>query len=274
MLSRKLDEARAAFERGDVEAARRAHGERAEGSAGKGAGEHGATERHTQGRGQYIKSIVYGGLDGIITTFAVVAGVAGAKLAAGIVLIMGFANLIADGISMAVGDYLSTKSENEYNETERKREEWEVENYPEGEKQEMVEIYTDKGMEQNDAETMVDILSRNRKVWVDVMMAEELGILEETESPLRNAVATFFSFALFGFIPLVAYVLAQFAPLLGAYSFLLACILTALTLFVLGALKVYITGRSWLLSGLEMLVVGGIAAVAAYAVGAALSGLA
>ena len=77
---------------------------------------------------------MYGGLDGIITTFAVVAGVAGASLSSGVVLILGFANLIADGLSMAIGDYLSTKAENEYNKAERAREKWEVENYPEGEK--------------------------------------------------------------------------------------------------------------------------------------------
>lgn len=68
--------------------------------------------------GKYIKSLVYGGLDGIITTFAVVSGVAGASLAVRVVIILGFANLLADGISMAVGDYLSTKSENEYAESD------------------------------------------------------------------------------------------------------------------------------------------------------------
>ncbi len=271
MITRRLDQAREAFERDDIEAAKQAH---QGGSRSSGTQDGQATEKHTQERGKYIKSIVYGGLDGIITTFAVVAGVAGAKLAAGVVLIMGFANLIADGISMAVGDYLSTKSENEYNAMERRREEWEVEHYPDGEKQEMVEIYTDKGMGTEDAQSMVDILSRNEKVWVDVMMVEELGILEETESPLHNAVATFLSFAAFGFIPLLAYVVAQFVPVVGGFSFLAACVLTGLTLFLLGALKVYITGRNWLKSGIEMLLVGGVAAVAAYAVGAALQGLA
>jgi VIT1/CCC1 family predicted Fe2+/Mn2+ transporter len=267
MLSRNLEAARKAWQKGDPEASRRAH----EPAAGENAG---PDEEHTQERGKYIKSIVYGGLDGIITTFAVVAGVAGASLSAGVVLIMGFANLIADGISMAVGDYLSTKSENEYNAMERKREAWEVEHYPEGEKQEMAELYTAKGMAEEDAHRVVDILSRNKQVWVDVMMVEELGIMEESESPLSNAFATFLSFALFGFIPLLAYVLAQFIEPLTSSSFLLACLLTGGTLFVLGSLKVFITGRNWFKSGLEMLIVGGIASAAAYGVGAALSGLA
>ena len=266
MFSRNIDEARKAFQKGDPEASRTAHAAQAAAT--------GPTEKHTQGRGKYIKSIVYGGLDGIVTTFAVVAGVVGASLSAGVVLILGFANLIADGLSMAVGDYLSTKSENEYNAMERQREEWEVEHYPEGEKQEMVELYTARGMAEEDAHEIVERLSRNRTVWVDVMMVEELGIIEESESPLSNAVATFLSFGVFGFIPLLAYIVAQFFPPLASSSFLLACLLTGGTLFVLGSLKVFITGHKWLISGLEMLIVGGIASAAAYGVGAALSGLA
>jgi VIT1/CCC1 family predicted Fe2+/Mn2+ transporter len=157
---------------------------------------------------------------------------------------------------------------------ERRREEWEVDNYPEGEKREMVELYTDKGMDPEDAHQVVELLSRNRNVWVDVMMMEELGIIQETESPLSNAVATFLSFAVFGFIPLATYVLAQFIPSIAASSFLVACGLTGGTLFVLGSLKVFITGRNWLKSGLEMLIVGGIASAAAYGVGVLLSGAA
>ena len=138
----------------------------------------------------------------------------------------------------------------------------------------MVELYTARGMAEEDAHEIVERLSRNRTVWVDVMMVEELGIIEESESPLSNAVATFLSFGVFGFIPLLAYVVAQFFPPVASSSFLLACLLTGGTLFVLGSLKVFITGRKWLISGLEMLIVGGIASAAAYGVGVALSGLA
>jgi VIT1/CCC1 family predicted Fe2+/Mn2+ transporter len=217
--------------------------------------------------------MIYGGLDGIITTFAVVAGVAGAALTGGIVLILGFANLIADGMSMAIGDYLSTKAEREYNEKERERETWEVEHYPEGEKLEMIELYMAKGMSEEDARSMTDILARNKKAWIDVMMVEELGIVQEDESPVKNALVTFFSFFIFGFIPLAAYVASSFIPGIKSISFLLACIMTGITLFILGALKVRVTGRNWLASGLEMLVVGGLAAASAYLIGHLLSGL-
>ena len=261
MITRNLDKAREAFKSGSIEASRAAH------SAG-------APESHTQAQGRYLKSVVYGGLDGIITTFAVVAGVAGASLSAGVVLILGFANLVADGISMAIGDYLSSKAEREYEAAERKREAWEVEHYPDGEKKELVELYEGKGVTRADAESMVGILARHPRAWVDVMMVEELGIVTSSESPLANAVATFLSFAVFGFIPLLTHVLATFLPVLRANSFLLASVLTGVTLFVLGAIKVRITGRNWFLSGLETLIIGGVAAAAAYGIGALLGGLA
>ncbi len=262
MISRNLDKAREAFEKGDINESIKAHQRKD------------APEEHNQEQGQYIKSLIYGGLDGIITTFAVVAGVAGASLSSGIVLILGFANLIADGLSMAVGDYLSTKAEIEYKQKERERETWEVENYPEGEKEELIELYMDKGMSFEDASTVTEIISKNKKTWVDIMMVEELGLIEENESPIKNALVTFFSFSVFGFIPLGAYVLSTFISSFQNSTFLIASILTGLTMFTLGALKVRMTGKNWFLSGLEMLVVGGLAAFSAYAIGYLLSGLA
>lgn len=261
MLTRSLDKAREAYKAGDKKASIAAHN-----------GQIAAREEHKKG-GEYLKSAIYGGLDGIITTFAVVAGVAGASLSSGVVLILGFANLFADGLSMAIGDYLSTKSEQEYHKAERKREQWEADNYPEGEKLELVELYSQKGIPAADAKKMVDIVSKHKKAWIDIMMVEELGILESDESPLKNALVTFASFCLFGFIPLAAFVLSSLLPL-GEKLFLAASVLTGLTLFTLGALKTRFTGRSWFISGIEMLIVGGIAASAAYGIGALLGGLA
>ncbi|WP_040212637.1 VIT1/CCC1 transporter family protein [Clostridium polynesiense] len=260
MLSRNIDKAKKAFKNKDIEAAKLAHD-----------AQQGKYEKHNTEQGQYIKSLVYGGLDGIITTFAVVAGVAGASLSPAIVLIMGFANLIADGLSMAIGDYLSTKAEMQYKSLERERETWEVENYPEGEKLELIELYMDKGMSQEDAETVTEIISKNEKTWVDIMMIEELGIIEEEESPVKNAMVTFTSFVIFGFIPILAYVLSRFIPYIAINTFAIACFLTGATLFALGALKVKITEENWIKSGLEMLIVGGLAAGAAYIIGNFLS---
>ncbi|MFH1174295.1 MAG: VIT1/CCC1 transporter family protein [archaeon] len=256
MLSRNLEKAREAFLHQDKLSSRLAHEQK-------------SSEPHKL-QGKYLKSAVYGGMDGIITTFAVVAGVGGAALSSSIVLILGFVNLIADGLSMAIGDYLSTKSEREYQKAERTREAWELDNYPQGERKEMVEIYMRKGVSKKDAELAVKALSKNRDAFINIMMVEELGIIEEDTSPVKNALVTFLSFAVFGFVPLFAFVFSSLFPL---HEFLAAIILTGATLFALGALRTNFTGRNWLLSGTEMLVVGGIAAGAAYLMGVLLGGL-
>ncbi len=252
-LTRNLEKAKDAYLNNDVQASKTAHTTC-------------SSEQH-QKSGQYLKSAVYGGLDGTITTFAVVAGVAGAALSANVVLIMGFANLIGDGLSMAIGDYLSTKSEREYHKAERRRETWEFENYPAGEKTEMVEIYMQKGYAKKEAEDIVARMAQNKEAFVDVMMVEELGIMESDESPVKNALVTFGSFLLFGFIPVLAFVLALWIGV-AFNAFLVASLLTALTLFALGAFKTKVTGKNWFYSGFEMLLVGGIAAGAAYGIGA------
>src|SRR3989344_8026371 len=129
--------------------------------------------------GKYIKSFVYGGLDGIITTFAVVAGAAGASLGSGIVLILGFANLFADGISMAVGDYLSTKSEVEYGKAEKIIEESHVKKSKKHELTSLIKIYMKKGFSKKDSIKLAGILCKNKDVCVDILLADELGITQE-----------------------------------------------------------------------------------------------
>lgn len=262
MITRNLDKARDAWRHHDPEASRQAH------ESGN------APEKHQVGSGQYIKSFVYGGLDGIVTTFAVVAGVAGANLSASVVLILGVANLIADGISMAFGDYLSTKAEKEYMAAERVRESWETRNYPEGEKREMIEIYMAKGIPEADAKTVVEALSKHKKSWIDIMMVEELGLVEKHEHPVKSAMVTFASFIFFGSIPVLIYLVARFVPFFAARTFLAACIITGSTLFFLGTLKIYFTRQHWYRAGLEMLLLGGLAATTAYFVGAMLGNLA
>ena len=224
--------------------------------------------------GQYIKSTIYGGLDGIITTFAVVAGVAGASLSSGIVLILGFANLLADGLSMAIGDYLSTQAEVEYADSKRKQEEWAVEHMPDDERRRMTQLYVEKGIAREDAEKLCSIFSKYKSAWVDVIMVEGHGITEERESPFMNAIVTFLSFFVFGLMPLLAYVAAWYMPGLQSNAFSLACLLTAVTLFLLGVQKIRFTKKRWFSSGLEMLIIGGVAAVVAYGIGVLLSGLA
>lgn len=230
-------------------------------------------EKHAEG-GTHVGDFVYGAIDGSVTTFAVVSGVAGAALSANIVIILGLANLLADGLSMAVGNYLSSKSEREYARNERKREEWEVENVPDGEREEIRQIYRRKGFRGPLLEKVVAKITGNREVWVDTMMKEELGLIEDQGSPVKKGWITFISFVLVGSIPLLSYFGGIFSEVLRENAYQISIVLTAFAFFFVGSAKVYVTGKNWFKSGLETLLVGGLAAVVAYGVGFALRGLA
>jgi len=263
-ITKRIDQARNAFEKRDLAASRAAHTPEAIVRA---------SEEHGGASHQYIGDMVYGGLDGIVTTFAVVSGVAGANLGSGVILILGMANLLADGLSMATGAYLSLKSELEYYGREREREAWEVTNFPKGERAELLELYKAKGYSPEDAQTLVDIQSKDPTLWVDEMMVQELGLLPDDRKPIYSALATLASFIVAGVVPLLVYLLGLFVPVDSGISFFVALILSAVALFALGAAKVLVTERNWFRSGLEMLLVGGLAAGVAYLVGYLLQGL-
>jgi len=263
-LTKRIDQAREAFARKDLAASAAVHQPDVIARA---------VEPHGGASHQYIGDMVYGGLDGIVTTFAVVSGVSGANLGADVILILGLANLFADGISMAAGAYLSTKSEREYHDRERERESWEIDHFPEGEKAEMIAIYQAKGYSPKDAEALVRIQSQKKETWLDAMMVHELGLLPDERKPLLSAAATLGAFLIAGAVPLLIYLLGLFAPIASPISFPVSTVLSAVALFALGAAKVLITERNWLKSGLEMLIVGGLAAGVAYLVGFLLAGL-
>lgn len=215
-------------------------------------------------KGAFVKSMVYGGLDGIITTFAVVAGVVGGALDLRIIIILGFSNLLADGFSMATGDYLSSKSEKEYDDHQLQLKQLDA---PEkADPLERVQQFQSAGLSAEDASAISAIVNK-----YDSSVQEQLfsdNTEEEVEgNPIKNAMVTFFSFFGFGLIPLLAYVFATFIPGIIEYSFVLASLLTGLTLFILGALKSRVTHSNWVKSGIEMLVVGGFAALFAYVIG-------
>lgn len=227
------------------------------------------TEHH-----KYIGEVVYGGLDGIITTFAVVSGVAGASLSSGVVLILGLANLLADGISMGVGAFFSAKSDREYYEVERARETKQVREHPKEERQELVDIYISKGYSSEDATVLVEIQSKNEELFVDAMMIHELDMHPDDRNAVISGMTTFLSFQVAGAVPLLAYFCGRFFwPMTETVEFYSSVVLTALALFGLGATKVWVTARSWFRSGLEMMLVGGLAAFVAYVVGYTLQGL-
>ena len=231
-------------------------------------------EHHTKGLGANLEEFVYGAIDGTVTTFAVVAGVVGAQLAPGIVLILGFANLFADGFSMAASDFLSKRANKQFIERERERETWEVEHVPEEERDEIKKIYRKKGFTGKLLNNVVKVITSNKKRWVDVMMKEELGLLDGHKSALKSAILTFIAFLSIGFIPLFAYVMSYFNTFFASHTFLIASILTGATFLFIGFAKAEIVKKPLWKSGIETLLVGGAAAAISYLVGVLLRWLA
>jgi VIT1/CCC1 family predicted Fe2+/Mn2+ transporter len=253
---------RKAFRKKDVKLAKKAHDDL-----------HFHPDEH-QTAGKYLGSAVYGALDGTVTTFAVVSGVVGADLSLQIILILGFANLVADGFSMGASNYLSIKSEQDYHKEEYNREKWEVENYPKGEEEEIREIYKLKGFTGKDLDRAVEIITSDKDRWVKTMMVEELGIIQDDLNPFYAGAVTFAAFIVCGLIPLLAFLFINFFPALEENAFLISCVITAISIFVVGSLRSLIIAKSWFKAGMEMLLIGGAAATVAYGIGYLLKGLA
>ena len=215
---------------------------------------------------EYLGEFVYGGIDGSVTTFAVVAGAAGAHLDSAVVIILGFANLLADGFAMSVGSYLSTKSEKDNYNKHKAIEYWEVDHLPEKERKEIRDIYRAKGFEGELLEQIVDVITANKDRWGDVMMKEELEMSEETKSPVAMGGVTFLSFLLFGFIPLLVYVI-DYSAGLEINLFMWSSVMTGIVFCLIGYLKAVVTQTRVVRSIIETLLLGGMAAVLAYFVG-------
>lgn len=215
---------------------------------------------------EYLREFVYGGIDGAVTTFAVVAGGFGANLDPGILIILGFANLLADGFSMSVGAFLSAKSEQDNFTKHEKIEYWEIENLPDVEREEIADIYRAKGFKGELLEKVVDQICSNKDLWVAEMMKDELNMMRDGKSPFKIGLATLISFILVGFIPLMVYLWDFFFPT-ELNIFLWTSILTGVAFLIVGWLKGVVNQTAALRSISETVALGLLAAVVAYYVG-------
>jgi VIT1/CCC1 family predicted Fe2+/Mn2+ transporter len=220
----------------------------------------------------YLGEFVYGGIDGAVTTFAVVAGSVGAGLDSSIIIILGFANLLADGFSMSIGAYLSTKSEKDNYNQYKKTEYWEVDNMPEIERKEIEDIYAAKGFQGELLQKVVDVITADKDRWVEEMMKNELEMVEEPKSPFQMGWVTFVSFVTIGFVPLMLYVWDYIWGFSGNL-FLWTSIFTGIAFIVIGFLKTYVTQTNRWKGMAETLILGALAALVAYYVGKFLEGL-
>ena len=228
----------------------------------------------TPPQASYLRDFVYGAIDGAVTTFAVVAGAAGAGLADSVVVIMGVANLLADGFSMAVSNYLGARAEREQRELARSREEEHVSLFPEGEREEVRQLFAAKGFDGDDLDRVVDVITADRQRWVDTMMSEELGFGTEESDPLRAAAATFVAFIVIGALPLLAFLVDMIPSVTVGDPFAWSAVLTAVAFFSVGSLKARVVDQRWWRAGLQTLAIGGAAATVAYVVGVLLEGVA
>lgn len=232
-------------------------------------------ERLANASGQsYLRDMVYGGIDGTVTTFAVVAGVAGAGLSMGIVLILGVANLLGDGFSMAVGSFLSTRAEEQERRLARIIEEHHVATYPDGEREEIRQIFAAKGFEGEDLERVVEVITADENRWIETMLREEHGLAAVGRSAWRAAFATLVAFVVAGSLPLGVFAVELAAPGTVAEPFYWSAWMTAGAFFAVGAAKGHVVREPWYRSGLETLAIGAGAALIAFVAGHVLGGLA
>ncbi|MEZ6068686.1 MAG: VIT1/CCC1 transporter family protein [Pirellulales bacterium] len=222
-----------------------------------------ATTEHS-----YLRDFVYGAMDGTVTTFAVVSGVAGAGLPRGVAIVLGMANLLADGFSMAVGNYLSTKTARNEIEQARRMEAKHIRSVPDGEREEIREIFVAKGFEPPLLDEIVDVITSDERRWIDTMITDELGLPLETPAPLRAAWTTFVSFAAAGMVPLAPFLLVD--PTDESRVFTTSALATGVTFLVIGAVQGHLVGRSKLAAAFEVFTIGSCAAALAYGVGAVL----
>jgi len=218
-------------------------------------------------RVSYLRDWVYGGIDGTVTTFAVVAGVVGADLSTKTLLILGAANLLADGFSMAAANFTGSKAEIEEYEHVRRMEERHVEISPDGEREEIRQIFQAKGFKGEALDSAVNAITGKRDRWIETMMTEEHGLPPINRSPGKAALLTFLAFLVCGSVPLVPFILGFRATISTS------TLMTGLTFFFIGSLRSRWSPAPWWRAGLETFAIGTTAAAMAYLVGVVMAGL-
>lgn len=213
-----------------------------------------------------LKDAIYAANDGAVTTFAIVAAVAGATLESSVILILGFSNMFADAFSMATGNYLGTRSESDQYDHEREKKEKELEQNMQQVIQEEIDYFVSVGYSRDDAEQMTNAMVKKKDFFLDILMYKHLGIDSSgLAEALKGANVTFFAFIVAGIIPLLPYLV--FSGNDVSTNFLIVCILTGITMFFIGSLRTIYSAKNWFAGGIEMLLVGGLAAAISYGIG-------
>jgi VIT1/CCC1 family predicted Fe2+/Mn2+ transporter len=211
--------------------------------------------------GEWIRDATLGANDGLVSVLTLIAGVAGA-VEGDVVLLAGIAGVVAGAISMAVGAYVSAKAYRAYYVKELQREIREMRELPDVEREEIRTIYRERGFEGELLNQVVDTITRNPRVWLKVMMSEELGLSAQFARPLGAALVVFVAFVLGGVVPVVPFVFGEGIGVLG-----ISFAVTALALLVAGGLRSRFTGERPFLAGLELIGMATLGVVVAYGIG-------
>jgi VIT1/CCC1 family predicted Fe2+/Mn2+ transporter len=220
----------------------------------------------------YIRDLVFGFGDGVNTSLGIVAGVGGAIISADVVILAALIGMFTGAKAMAVQNYLAVKSQREILESEIKREEYEIENMPDRERQEIEDIYREKGFEGKDLDMVVNKITSDKGVWLKTMLTEELGLnLDILGNPLKGALVMFGSFLLGGILPIIPYFAVKAGAMSSLTAIVIAIAISVASSFVVGAIKGRIAKKSWIKGGIEMAGLGTGIALVGYGIGAELA---
>lgn len=215
-------------------------------------------------KGRFIREVMFGMNDGLVSTIGFVAGATGALMHTRLVLLAGIASVVAGALAMGIGAFLASKSQREFFESEKARERREIEEVPEVERNEIRDIFTKLGFQKDEVEMIVHRVTSDKDLWVRFMMREELGILEESfDNPVTVGLLMSGAYVAGGVPPLLPY-LAMEGPL-AALKVGVAVSLVAL--FIIGVGKTALTKQPWLKSGIEVTLLGSLAAGVGFVIG-------
>ncbi|MFI7051623.1 VIT1/CCC1 transporter family protein [Streptosporangium canum] len=235
-------------------------------SAGESGGRAEIHHAHRDVNGGWLRPSVFGAMDGLVSNFALIAGVAGGTASTRVIVLAGVAGLAAGAFSMAGGEYVSVASQRELALAEIDVERRELERHPEAEQAELAQLYESRGVEPGVAAEVARQISQDPEKALEVHALAELGVTpEDLPSPRIAALSSFLSFSVGAILPLLPY-------LLGVTSLVSSAVISCLALFGAGALVSRVTARSWWYSGLRQLAVGAVAAALTFGLGHLLGG--
>mmetsp|Transcript_8811 Transcript_8811/g.8882 ORF Transcript_8811/g.8882 Transcript_8811/m.8882 type:complete len:283 (-) Transcript_8811:412-1260(-) len=245
----------------------------AEANNGSGTGRRGQLENEQSVIRSYLKSIIFGGIDGVLISISIISAAEGGDFTWRVVLCIGLSCVLANALHYGIGEYLSSKAHRDFVNTEKRREKWEFKNFKEGEVTEMINIFEEKGMSRPDAELVVRKISEYDNFFVNMMITEELGLQipdEDDAALLKDSIVMFLSFTIFGCLPFMIYFTGPWQLVEPTMMFIVSITMAAVILFLLGVAKSSFSSVFWFYGGIESLIMGVIHTGTAYGFGSLL----